>query len=131
MTEWLIPCNPAYYNVDGAFAKLKKLNWKQTSPKMEVGDSVYIYVSNPVRVVRFKCKVGKVNLNARVIDDSEFILNGDSYEVFQRQMELELLRTYSDEFTAEIFAQNGVKGRIQRPRRIQPELEAYLTEHQL
>ena len=62
MTEWIVPCNPNLYRVDDAFAALKKLDWKQTSPKMKVGDIVYIYVSKPVRAIRYKCKVTKVNL---------------------------------------------------------------------
>lgn len=77
--EWLVPCNPAYYDASAAFNKLKKLNCKQSAPKIECNDIVYIYVSNPVRAVRFKCIVTNLNLPNREMDDSEFVLKGDRY----------------------------------------------------
>lgn len=125
--EWLIPCNPAYYDVEGAFAKLKTLNWKQTSPKIEVGDIVFIYVSKPVAAVRYKCKVNKVNLPARVIDDAEFVLNSETYAEYPRHMELELIRTYTEELNSNVLANNGVKGRIQCPRRVKAKLLSFIS----
>lgn len=129
--EWLVPCNPAYYDASAAFNKLKNLNWKQSAPKIECNDIVYIYVSNPVRAVRFKCRVTNVNLPKREIDDSEFVLKGDKYSDYKRHMELELIRTFEDELTYEILAQNGVKGNIQCPRRVNPELHDYISQNDL
>ena len=120
MTEWIIPCNPNYYKVDDAFSALKKLDWKQTSPKMQVGDIVYIYISKPIMAIRYKCKVNKVNLDKIEIDDSKFVINGDSYETYPVHMELEVLEKYDNELTMEILSNNGVKGRIQCPRRVNP-----------
>lgn len=42
MTEWIIPCNIKYYDVTGAFKKLKKLDWKQSNKNIETEDIVYI-----------------------------------------------------------------------------------------
>ena len=126
MTEWIVPCNPNLYRVDDAFAALKKLDWKQTSPKMKVGDIVYIYVSKPVRAIRYKCKVTKVNLKEIEIDDSAFVIDGDSYTTYPAHMELELLQEYANELTMEILAQHGVNGYIQRPRRVIAELQEYI-----
>ncbi len=126
ITEWIIPCNPTLYRVDEAFAELKILDWKQTSPKMEVDDIVYIYVSKPVQAIRFKCKVNKVNLPQIEIDDSKFIINGELYEKHPAHMELELLATFTDELTMDIMATHGVKGRIQGPRRMNEDLINYI-----
>ena len=38
-TQWVIPCNPAYYDVCGVFNKLDKVEWKQ-STNVNVGDIV-------------------------------------------------------------------------------------------
>ncbi len=126
MTEWIIPCNPNLYRVEEAFTALKTLNWKQTSPKMEIGDIVYIYVSKPVQAIRYKCQVTKVNLSEIEIDDSDFVINGDSYEKHPTHMELVLIRKYSDELIMDTLSAYGVKGRIQGPRRVNESLHNYI-----
>ena len=63
MQNWIIPCNLKYYDVFGAFRDLKKLDWKQSNPKIEIGDIVYIYVGAPVKAIMFKCRVTKVGLD--------------------------------------------------------------------
>ncbi len=60
-TSWLIPANPKYFDIDGAFAKDDTILWKQSSA-VQVGDLVYLYVAAPVSAVRYKCKVLEVNI---------------------------------------------------------------------
>ena len=79
MQDWIIPCNPKFYDVEGAFSKLKLIDWKQSSKNIQVGDSVYIYIAKPIMAIRYKCKVNKVNLDCIEIDDSSFVVNGDPY----------------------------------------------------
>ena len=118
MGEWIIPCNLKYYNVVGAFNKLKKIDWKQSTPSIEVGDIVYIYVGKPVAAVKYKCKVNKVNLNDIEIDDSEFIIVGDNYVGYGNHMELELLESFDDnKWSISVLRENGLAGNIQGPRR--------------
>ena len=64
MGTWIIPCNLKYYDVDGAFSKLPRIDWKQSLKNVEVGDIVYIYVGTPVKAIRYKCLVNKVKLPA-------------------------------------------------------------------
>lgn len=97
MAEWIVPCNPKFYKVDDAFKTLKKLDWKQASNKMKIGDIVYIYVSKPVMAIRYKCKINKVDLKEIEIDDSAFVVNGDPYYTYPIHMELEFLQEYTDE----------------------------------
>ena len=129
MAEWIIPCNPNYYKIDEAFSELKCLDWKQTPKNIEVGDIVYIYVSRPVQAIRYKCKVNKINLDQIEIDDSRFIINGETYQNYPVHMELKLLHIYSDELTIDKMKENGVKGNIQGARKVYPELQKYI--HQL
>ena len=131
MAEWLVSCNIKYYDVDGAFKKLKRLDWKQSSPSIEDEDIVYIYVSAPIRAVKYKCRVVRAGLTKRDIDDSEFILNGDRFAEHKMHMELELVRAYSDELTYSVLEENGVKGRIMAPRRVKEELHDYIVENDL
>ncbi len=57
-----------------AFNELGSVDWKQ-SIKAEVGDTVYIYVAAPIKAIKLKCKVTKVNLLDIEIDDSKFVLD--------------------------------------------------------
>ena len=75
-----------YYDIFGAFRDLKVLDWKQTSTIIAVGDSVYIYVSNPIRAIMFKCKVNKVNLLVSEIDDSKYVVKGDAYQNYNLKL---------------------------------------------
>ena len=119
MTEWIIPCNLKYYNVKGAFSKFKAIDWKQSAKNICVGDIVYIYVGKPISAIKYKCRVNKTNLSKVEIDDSEFVINGENYENYGNHMELELIREYADtELTRDMLVENGLKGNIQDPRRV-------------
>ena len=119
MTEWIIPCNLKYYDVKGAFSKFKAIDWKQSAKNICVGDIVYIYVGKPISAIKYKCRVNKTNLSKVEIDDSEFVINGENYENYCNHMELELIREYADtELTRDMLVENGLKGNIQGPRRV-------------
>lgn len=119
MTDWIIPCNLKYYDVKGAFSKFKAIDWKQSAKNICVGDIVYIYVGKPISAIKYKCRVNKTNLSQIEIDDSEFIINGENYENYGNHMELELIREYADtELTLDMLVENGLKGNIQGPRRV-------------
>ena len=119
MTEWIIPCNLKYYDVKGAFSKFKAIDWKKSAKNICVGDIVYIYVGKPISAIKYKCRVNKTNLSKVEIDDSEFVINGENYENYGNHMELELIREYADtELTRDMLVENGLKGNIQGPRRV-------------
>lgn len=119
MEQWIIPCNIKYYDVIGAFDKLQKLDWKQSSKSIEIGDEVFIYVGLPIQAIKYKCRVNKVNLNCTEIDDSEFVVNGEPYENYGNYMELELLEKFDNvKYSLEFLKNQGLKGNIQGPRRV-------------
>ena len=127
MNEWIIPCNPKYYDITGAFEKMNNLDWKQSSTKIQPGDIVYIYVAKPVQAIIYKCKVNKVNLSDIEIDDSEFVIDGTNYEKYERHMELELIRIYDEKSVSiQKMRENGIKGNIQCIRKANPELLYYI-----
>ena len=121
MTEWIIICNPNSYDVDGAFSKLKRIDWRQ-GINAEVGDQVYIYVGKPKKAIRYKCVVRKINLPVQEIDDDDFRVDDSSYGGYGRYMELELLEQYNNEkLVLHALMKNGLKT-IQGPSRITPQL---------
>ena len=125
MTEWIITCNINVYNVEGAFDKLDTIDWKQ-STYVEKGDIVYIYVGAPMSAIRYKCEAMEVELPEATIDDSEFVLDGSSYENYGRYMRLHLLDKYDNPLLGRSkLIENGLKT-VQGPSKVNSQLSAYL-----
>ena len=54
---WMIPSNPAYYDVDAGFrGGGGEIEWHQHT-KVKAGDEVYIYSSAPNSAILFRCEV--------------------------------------------------------------------------
>ncbi len=58
---WIIPCNPKYYDIVGAFDNLDTIEWSQ-STNTTVGDTVYIYVGEKFKSIMFRCEVVAADL---------------------------------------------------------------------
>ena len=127
MSEWVIPCNAKYYDVDGAFSEFTKINLKQ-STNVEVGDIVYIYVGNPYSSIRYKCVVNKIDLEKPEYDDSKYEINDDPYTNYGRYMELELKEKFkNDMLKLEDLLVNGLKS-VQGPSIVTEELSSYIKK---
>lgn len=125
-TEWFIPGNPKNYNVDAAFKKLGKIDWKQ-SANIDEGDIVYIYLANPIAAVCFKCRANKVNMNETSGDGNEFYISEDYDDIYGRYMELEMLEKLSGSaFSRETLKNYGFTVPQGRPVRVIPTVKTYL-----
>lgn len=60
-TEWLVPANPKFFDIEAAFEKDKEIIWKQSN-NIRVDDIAYMYVGAPISAVLYKCKVTEVNI---------------------------------------------------------------------
>lgn len=126
MVEWVITCNLSYYDIEGAFKKLKKIDWKQ-STNIKSGDIVFIYVGKPYSAIRYKCIVNKVDLTTPEIDDIEFNLDNTVYSDYERYMKLELQEKYDNiKLKKDMLLENGLKT-IQGPSRASDELVNYIS----
>lgn len=128
LEKWLIPCNISKYDVIGAFNKLNKIQWKQSS-NVNKNDTVFIYLSKPISGIVYKCRVLRVDLPKVTINDRQFILDGSNYEDYGRYMELELIDIYSEPISLESLQENGLKGNPQGPRRITDCLSNFLNDY--
>ena len=110
---WIIPCNKKYYDVENAFDKLPKIDWKQ-STNVQIGDTVYIYVGKPIQAILFKCNVNKVDLPTMEIDDTAYHIDNAVYGNYGRYMELEKVDAYlQGEMTIDKLRSCGFKNNIQ------------------
>lgn len=85
-TEWIVPANPRYYDVEAAVTGKKghRFRWKQSS-SVAVGDTVYLYVTAPFSAIRYQCRAVEVDIPCR--RDTEHIH-------MERAMVLQLLQCY-------------------------------------
>ena len=124
-TEWIISGNPDKYDVIGAFRELGSIDWGQ-SVNVSVGDIVYIYVSNTVRAIKFKCKVNAVNKTVSTIDDNKFNRSGEFDGQNEPYMELEMLEEFSTKlFQKDELEKYGFKPPL-GPMRVSAQIKEYL-----
>ena len=118
ITEWLIPANPKYFDVEQAFREQTELTWKQ-STHVAIGDIIYLYVGAPRSAILFKCEVLAVNLpNTRE----------NKYVNIQQRMKIRLLQSYSPDLfpfcKLKEFQVNAVRG----PRNMPLALSQYIAQ---
>ena len=124
---YIVPCNLKYYDVYSAFNSLKKLDWKQRSTNVKIGDIVYVYVASPVCEICFKCIVREINKPKSTIADSAFTNDASPFEDYGRYMELEMLEQYEKKLPMSLLHNFGIKGTIQTVR-ILSDTQAELIE---
>ena len=60
-TEWIVPANPKYYDVEKDLREGGEIYWKQSN-NIALDDIVYMYVTEPTGAIRYKCVVLEVNI---------------------------------------------------------------------
>ncbi|MCR5167909.1 MAG: MmcQ/YjbR family DNA-binding protein [Oscillospiraceae bacterium] len=70
-TEWLIPANPRYYDIEKAIAASpdKVFDWKQSN-NIRAGDTVYIYLAAPVSAIAYKCRAVETDIPYSYSDEN-------------------------------------------------------------
>ena len=61
--EWLIPSNPKYFDIVHAFDNTDTIEWKEGNG-IRKGDTVFIYVAQPVAAIMFRCSVIETGIPA-------------------------------------------------------------------
>lgn len=112
---WVIPANPKMFDIDAEFANSKQVYWRQKG-SIQTGDLVAMYITAPVRAIRYLCRVLEANIPAK--------------DGGKNRMLVELLTAFDDElFSAARMAELGVKA-VRGPRRLTKELmEAIQIEY--
>lgn len=92
--QYLVPCNPKYFNIAGAFADSRELYWKQTLKSITADDIVYIYVAQPVGAIKYKCLVLAAGITDVPLEKTSYVIDGSYYVAYPRKMKLHLLEEY-------------------------------------
>ena len=111
--DWIIPANPKYYDVVGAFETSDIVTWKQSSD-IHVGDIIYMYVAAPYSSILYKCRAVEVDIPYNFSDENLTL---------KQAMKVELLKKYeSGVWSFERIKQFGVYA-VRGPRNMPVELK--------
>ena len=116
--DWIIPANPKYYDVVGAFEESHIVTWKQSSD-VHVGDNIYMYVAAPYSSILYKCKAIEVDIPYHFSDENLTL---------KQAMKVELLEKYeSGVWSFERIKQFGVYA-VRGPRSMPAELKSEMEK---
>lgn len=110
---WMIPANPKYFNIDECLEKYGEIFWRQHY-NFQTGDTIYIYVSSPDSMVKYKTLVTAHDLpfSIEMEQDKEFYVNPQDFETSRnhnRFMKLKVVdKTSSDKMTMVHLQEHGM-----------------------
>jgi len=117
--EWIIPCNPKYFDIDKAFEENKEIIWKQ-STDIKVGDIAYMYLASPYSEIRYKCKVTEVNIPYEY-EDKNLKIN--------KVMKIKLVKKYSEnKFPFKTLKEQGLNT-VRGPQILSEKLSKFLKQN--
>jgi len=124
--EWILPCNPEYYDIDAALQELGSIDWF-TNCNIEKGDICYIYISHTEKAILYKCEAVSDIKEKSTIDDLAY--GGNEAGVEKRCVSIELIDIYSSPgITYYELCEVGVKGSIRSPMKVEGELAEYIHD---
>ncbi|MBQ1826931.1 MAG: MmcQ/YjbR family DNA-binding protein, partial [Erysipelotrichaceae bacterium] len=115
-SAWIVPANPAYYDLDTLFQKKKGVMWTQGNG-IRKGDIVYMYIAAPVSAVRYKCKVTETDIPYE-FSNEKIKMKG--------LMKMDVLKQYPDELCPfSRLKELGISA-VRGPRRVTREFSDFI-----
>ncbi len=129
---WMISANGKMYDHARSFATNGFIDWRQKA-KYNIGDTVYIYCTQPFKRVMYKCKVVKHSFPfSEAFDDSLFWLDRSEYEKSKTGnfARLQLLAQVDTQLlNLDTLKNYGLKSAPQGPIKVLPLLSNYIDKH--
>ncbi len=131
MNNWIIPSNSKKFDLAKFLSKHNNVvDWKQ-SANFEVGDVVYIYCTKPEMRIRYKMEVLKTNIPfSKSLKDEDCWTDKMEYKAgiennifFRMQL---TCHVDTDNLTMMDLHKHGIKGWIQRPRKLSFDAVRYI-----
>lgn len=131
MNNWIIPSNSSKFDLAKFLSKHNnEVDWKQ-SANFEVGDVVYIYCTKPEMRIHYKMEVVKTNIPFSMslkdedcwTDQAEFRAGVEKNNYFRMKL---VCHTNTDNLTIMELHSHGIKGWIQRPRKLSLDTVSYI-----
>ncbi|WP_281863993.1 HNH endonuclease [Planomicrobium okeanokoites] len=131
--EWIIPANSKIYDYEKAFSTYDQIDWKQ-SANYQVGDTIYVYATMPVKKILYKTKVVEVDLGpGDSYQNPEDWIDKDGLDKFnevKRFVRLEIDDHVDNEaLSLDALLRNGLNGAPQGPLKVNEILSSYIEKH--
>ena len=131
--EWIIPANSKIYDYEKAFSTYEQIDWKQ-SANYQVGDTIYVYATMPVKKILYKTKVVEVDLGPsesyRNTDDWIDKNGFDKFIEIERFVRIEIEDHVDKEaLSLDALLSNGLNGAPQGPLKVNETLSSYINKH--
>lgn len=131
--EWIIPANSKIYDYEKAFSTYDQIDWKQ-SANYQVGDTIYVYATMPVKKILYKTKVVEIDLGlGESYQNPEDWIDKDGFNKFnevKRFVRLEIEdHVDSEALSLDALLRNGLNGAPQGPLKVNEILSSYIEKH--
>jgi 5-methylcytosine-specific restriction protein A len=131
--HWLISAKSSVYDHEKSFADFGYIDWKQGRINYAIGDIVYIYAVKPIKEIKYKCIVQKVNLSiSETRDDRSYWKDPSQYEksVDGKFCRLLLIKSVDNKsLHLDRLKNNGLKAAPQGPQKLREDLLEYIEKH--
>ncbi len=126
---WVIPSNPKFYDVVGAFSEFDEIEWNQTTNTV-IGDVVYLYVGGAYKSIMFKCEVSAANLHGNRSDADQKYYKAMTKQPDTKYMKLRLIQKYeAGELPLRELKENGLTN-VQGRSKVTWQLLNYINKKQ-
>lgn len=125
---WIMSANQNFYNHSQSFKDHGGfIDWHQLA-NYKIGDIVFIYSTKPVQRILYETIVENVGFShSKAKDEEKYWINKKLIDNERKYCRLRLLKEFDDERLCIIqLNKNGLKGSIQRPRKISDGLLSYI-----
>lgn len=126
----LVPCNKSFYDIDGALADLKEIDYRQNI-HVEIGAKAYIYVGKPFETgLVYECEVTDTDKTKATIDDEKHEKIPNSLPKHsKRYMTLKLIRKLDHDYLSySNLRKHGIHSCMQGQCYVPDELQEYIDK---
>ena len=133
ISYWVASSKPSVYDSIKGFQTHSEIDWGNAGHnKINVGDIVYIYITQPEQRIAIKTEVIKAGYDANELLGEEGQFNRDEeYDTCDDFIRLKLVHFIdSDSLGIEDLHKHGIKGNIQGKRKVSDETLSYIKYHE-
>ena len=111
--SWILPANQKFFDVDACLAKYGEVYWTQNN-KLQKGDIVYLYSSNPDSCIKYKLSVDAhdVNYNTEFDKELEFYVDAKDFDTSKNHNRFAVLKliakSHSNKLSLVHLMENGL-----------------------
>lgn len=120
--NWLISANSSMYDHASSFEHFGFIDWRMGKTKYQKGDTIFIYCTRPLKTIRYKCQVEKINLKKNEIrNDKEYWKDvSEYYKALEGNfMKLKLIaQVDNNKLSLKSLIENGLKAAPQGPKKL-------------